>query len=122
MNVRTVILAIAKYMTFPFLAKLHLKTAKTSKTAALHQSSVGVVTIAVPSSQDGSPLEVQVEVDTGMSRYGVQPQDLGPLMGAIAKAGVRVRSLYTHFQASISRLDLNMKQLDAFLEATKPFP
>ncbi|XP_018014832.1 alanine racemase isoform X2 [Hyalella azteca] len=71
---------------------------------------------------DGSPLEVHVEIDTGMSRFGVQPQDLAELMTTLDQRGIKVRSLYTHFQSAITERDLNKRQYDSFIEATKAFP
>ena len=70
--------------------------------------------------QDGAPLEVAVNVDTGMSRYGVQPRDLEDLMGGLEDLGVGVRSIYTHFQSAITETEKNQRQMDKFTDATRP--
>lgn len=70
---------------------------------------------------DGSRLSVAINIDTGMSRYGVQPEDLPALVTALDDLNVPIASMYTHFQASINEPEKNKKQLDIFLEATEPY-
>ncbi|KAF2347078.1 Alanine racemase N-terminal [Trinorchestia longiramus] len=70
---------------------------------------------------NGCPLEVHVEVDTGMSRFGVQPEDLPSVMATLEKLGVKVRSIYTHFQSAITQPQLNKRQYDCFVAATELF-
>lgn len=71
--------------------------------------------------QDGSRLRVAINIDTGMSRYGVQPEDLPALVTALDNLSVHIASMYTHFQAAINEPEKNKKQLDIFLEATEPY-
>ena len=71
--------------------------------------------------QDGSPLRVAINIDTGMSRYGVQPQDLPALVATLDNLNVTIASMYTHFQAAINEPEKNKTQLDMFLEATEPY-
>ncbi|KAK4321846.1 hypothetical protein Pmani_007383 [Petrolisthes manimaculis] len=70
---------------------------------------------------DGSRLRVAINIDTGMSRYGVQPQDLPDLIHSLDQLEVTITSLYTHFQSGISEKKKNKRQLDLFLEATEPY-
>ncbi|MPC12586.1 Alanine racemase [Portunus trituberculatus] len=70
---------------------------------------------------DGSRLRVAINIDTGMSRYGVQPQDLPALVTTLDNLNVTIASMYTHFQAAINEPEKNKKQLDMFLEATEPY-
>ncbi|XP_045114117.1 alanine racemase-like [Portunus trituberculatus] len=70
---------------------------------------------------DGSCLRVAINIDTGMSRYGVQPQDLPALVTTLDNLNVTIASMYTHFQAAINEPEKNKKQLDMFLEATEPY-
>uniref|UniRef100_A0A0P4WGK0 Alanine racemase C-terminal domain-containing protein n=1 Tax=Scylla olivacea TaxID=85551 RepID=A0A0P4WGK0_SCYOL len=72
-------------------------------------------------SLDGSRLRVAINIDTGMSRYGVQPQDLPALVTTLDNLNVTIASMYTHFQAAINEPEKNKKQLDMFLEATEPY-
>ncbi|KAK3873035.1 hypothetical protein Pcinc_021922 [Petrolisthes cinctipes] len=57
----------------------------------------------------------------GMSRYGVQPQDLSDLIHSLDQLEVTIFSLYTHFQSGITEREKNKRQLDLFLEATEPY-
>ncbi|KAG0719755.1 Alanine racemase [Chionoecetes opilio] len=70
---------------------------------------------------DGSRLRVAVNLDTGMSRYGVQPQDLPALVTTLDALQVTIHSIYTHFQAAIDEPHKNKRQLDIFLETTEPY-
>ncbi|XP_037781444.1 alanine racemase-like isoform X3 [Penaeus monodon] len=70
---------------------------------------------------DGSRLKAAINIDTGMSRYGVQPEDLPALVQELDDLEVNIYSLYTHFQSAITEREKNRKQLDLFLEASKPF-
>lgn len=71
--------------------------------------------------KDGSRLRVAINIDTGMSRYGVQPQDLPDLIHSLDQLEVNIASLYTHFQAAITEREKNQRQLDIFLKATDPY-
>ncbi|XP_076055944.1 alanine racemase-like [Oratosquilla oratoria] len=70
---------------------------------------------------DGRRLQVTLNIDTGMSRYGVQPEDLAELVEFLDDLEVEIHSMYTHFQSSITEVNLNRKQLEKFLAATKPY-
>ncbi|XP_068214799.1 alanine racemase-like isoform X2 [Palaemon carinicauda] len=70
---------------------------------------------------DGSRLKVAINIDTGMSRYGVQPEDLPNLIKALDEMNVKVCSMYTHFQSAIVEKAKNQKQMDIFLNATEQF-
>ncbi|KAG7168663.1 alanine racemase-like [Homarus americanus] len=70
---------------------------------------------------DGSPLRVAINIDTGMSRYGVQPCDLRAMVHTLDDLGVSINSMYTHLQGSITEKKKNQKQIDIFLEATEPY-
>lgn len=81
-------------------------------------ASVSKDTLVYP---DGSRLSVAINIDTGMSRYGVQPAHLPDLVQALDDLEVPISSMYTHFQASITEKEKNQKQLEIFLQATEPF-
>lgn len=70
---------------------------------------------------DGSRLQVAINIDTGMSRYGVQPEDLSSLIETLDELDIPIKSMYTHFQSAITEKEKNQRQLDVFLEATEPF-
>ncbi|XP_069951375.1 alanine racemase isoform X3 [Cherax quadricarinatus] len=70
---------------------------------------------------DGSRLSVAINIDTGMSRYGVQPADLPQLVQQLQQLDVSINSMYTHFQSAITEKEKNQKQLDIFLQATEPY-
>ncbi|XP_066957118.1 alanine racemase-like isoform X2 [Macrobrachium rosenbergii] len=70
---------------------------------------------------DGSRLKVAINIDTGMSRYGVQPEDLPNMIKALDEMDVEICSLYTHFQSAITEKAKNQKQMDTFLNATEPY-
>nr|BAH22617.1 alanine racemase [Penaeus japonicus] len=70
---------------------------------------------------DGSRLKVAINIDTGMSRYGVQPEDLPALVQDLDDLEVTILSMYTHFQSAITEREKNQKQLDLFLSASEPY-
>lgn len=70
---------------------------------------------------DGSRLQVAINIDTGMSRYGVQTQDLPGLVKTLDELNVPIASMFTHFQGAINEPEKSKRQLDIFLEATEPY-
>ncbi|XP_071534830.1 alanine racemase-like isoform X1 [Panulirus ornatus] len=70
---------------------------------------------------DGSRLRVAINIDTGMSRYGVQPEDLPQLVSTLDELNVTINSMYTHFQAAFTEKEKNQTQLNIFLQATEPY-
>ncbi|XP_076055538.1 alanine racemase-like [Oratosquilla oratoria] len=70
---------------------------------------------------DGRRLRVNINIDTGMSRYGVQPEDLAELVKFLDGLEVEIYSMYTHLSGSEEDLDANKKQLDKFLNVTEPY-
>ncbi|XP_071534839.1 alanine racemase-like [Panulirus ornatus] len=70
---------------------------------------------------DGSRLRVAINIDTGLSRYGVQPEDLPQLVSTLDELNVTVNSMYTHFQGNFEHKKENQTQLDMFLRATEPY-
>jgi alanine racemase len=77
-------------------------------TLMLH--SAGQVAAAVE-----SKAPVWIKVDTGMHRLGVEPDEIGQVLGALRAGGVDVQALCTHL-ACADELDndASQKQLDAF--------
>ncbi|KAK7073577.1 hypothetical protein SK128_004566 [Halocaridina rubra] len=71
--------------------------------------------------QDGSRLQVAINLDTGMSRYGVQPEDLPSLIQTLDELQIPIASFYTHFQSAITEKAKNQRQLDMFIEAIGPY-
>ena len=71
--------------------------------------------------QDGSRLCVAINIDTGMSRYGVQPEDLPSMVNTLDNLNIIIASMYTHFQAAINEPEKNKKQLDIFLDTTETY-
>lgn len=63
---------------------------------------------------------VHIKVDTGMTRLGVAPEDLGPVLDEAAAAGIVVEGLYTHL-ACADEVDQAMtrEQLAVFARATE---
>ena len=66
----------------------------------------------------GQPLAVELEVDTGMARMGVPPEDVAALAGALLRDGALVlEGLYTHLAcADESELAPTRRQLALFAE------
>ncbi|CAL4060862.1 unnamed protein product, partial [Meganyctiphanes norvegica] len=70
---------------------------------------------------DGTRLHVNINIDTGMSRFGVQPEDLPELINNLENLQVGIHSIYTHLQSSITEKDENQKQVDIYLKAIEPY-
>lgn len=57
---------------------------------------------------------VHLEIDTGMSRQGVQPKDLDPLLGRFGKESpLRLQAVMTHFHTP-GEVELRNKQVKGF--------
>jgi len=70
----------------------------------------------------GSILDVHVKVDTGMHRVGAAPEDVGPLVQAIARApNLRLASLWTHFAVADEDADFTRIQIERFDEVVSRF-
>ncbi|MFH1874038.1 MAG: alanine racemase [Pseudomonadota bacterium] len=65
----------------------------------------------------GRQLSVHLKVDTGMSRLGVRPEFLSPLLEGLAKSkSIRVEGVMTHLAAAEDK-DYTTFQLEVFLRA-----
>ncbi len=62
------------------------------------------------------PVDVQLEVDTGMRRMGVAPAEAAPVFEALARRGtLRLQGVFTHFsRADEGDLDASRAQLEQF--------
>jgi len=58
---------------------------------------------------------VHVKVDTGMHRYGVQPEETVVFVERVAASGLRLEALWTHFASSAEDEKLTRGQLERFL-------
>jgi alanine racemase len=58
---------------------------------------------------------VHVKVDTGMHRYGVQPEMTVDFVERVAASGIRLEALWTHFASSSEDEKLTRGQLERFL-------
>ena len=67
----------------------------------------------------GHPAAVHIEVDTGMNRHGVRPDELPALLGGLRRLpGLRVKGLFTHFaHAESPAAPTTAAQLTALLAA-----
>lgn len=64
-----------------------------------------------------TPVDVHVEVDTGMGRTGISEEDAFDEIRRIARAsGVALRGLYTHFPVSDTDAAYTRAQVDRFVE------
>lgn len=64
------------------------------------------------------PVPVHVKIDTGMHRVGVWPPEDAPAFAArVAKAGLEIEGLFTHFARSEEDEVTTKEQLARFLEA-----
>lgn len=64
---------------------------------------------------------VNIKVDTGLSRYGCQPDELKTLVQLCIKNDINIDGIYSHFAKSDTDIEFSQKQLDIFLEATVPY-
>jgi alanine racemase len=74
--------------------------------------------LSVLAHRAGKTLSVHVKIDTGLSRYGVMPEDALPLIRHInGLGGLAFEGLYTHF-ASADEADKSLarRQLEIFLQ------
>lgn len=69
------------------------------------------------------PLQLHVEVNTGMNRYGFDPSQISHLMAAIKKTpNLLLKGVMTHFSSSDDEdPDFTQKQLSSFLEVKSQF-
>jgi alanine racemase len=68
----------------------------------------------------GSPVGVHVKVDTGMHRVGVwPPADAPALVDRVARAGLDVEGLWTHFASAEEDEVTTKEQLDRFHEVVE---
>ncbi|MBM2809611.1 MAG: alanine racemase [Chloroflexi bacterium] len=69
----------------------------------------------------GRRASIHVKVDTGLHRFGVQPQEALPLVRSLSEVdGLDIQAIYTHF-ASADETDLSFtrEQLLCFLDVTR---
>ncbi|CAL4170648.1 unnamed protein product [Meganyctiphanes norvegica] len=71
--------------------------------------------------QDGQRLNVNINIDTGLHRYGVKPDELPAMVDELDNLGVGIHSMYTHYARGVNATEENTKQFDEFLKATKPY-
>jgi alanine racemase len=66
----------------------------------------------------GRPTGVHLKVDTGMSRLGVPPKELGRLLDKLERMpGLRIDGLMTHLSSADSSPEVTREQIARFLEA-----
>jgi alanine racemase len=77
-----------------------------------------VALLARAARERGRPLAVELEVDTGMARMGVPPEDVAALAAVFARDGaLRLEGLYTHLaSADEAELGPTRRQLALFAE------
>jgi len=63
------------------------------------------------------PLRCHLKVDTGMNRYGVNPNDVERLVNKIKKSSLKLEGIYTHY-AGENKEDMQ-KEYDIFKESIK---
>jgi alanine racemase len=83
-------------------------------------SSLPLEALARAAAVRGYPVGVHVKVDTGMSRQGALPEELAPLLQAIADGAphLTLRGVMSHFAASDSAdQTVTLSQLDRFHKA-----
>lgn len=68
------------------------------------------------------PLKVQVKIDTGMGRLGIQPAEALNLLKAVAETPhLRLMGVYTHFAQSTLQDEFTAGQLSAFTQVCREF-
>jgi alanine racemase len=65
------------------------------------------------SSPDGPPLVVEIEVETGLGRGGLAPEDVVAAVRAVETAGGRVGGIWSHLQETEER-DITTVQVERF--------
>ncbi|MEX2622781.1 MAG: alanine racemase [Acidimicrobiia bacterium] len=65
--------------------------------------------------------EVQVKLNTGMHRVGIDDEGLGELLTVIKKAGLSLQGLWSHFAVSEEDADFTEVQIDRFDHAIGPY-
>ena len=66
-----------------------------SEYALAAQNGIELVMTSAPET-DSTGLAVQVEVETGLTRGGVEPERIPELLGRVADSGARIAGLWTH--------------------------
>eukprot|EP00053_Salpingoeca_punica_P024008 m.219154 g.219154 ORF g.219154 m.219154 type:complete len:405 (+) comp60525_c0_seq1:33-1247(+) len=64
--------------------------------------------------QRSEPFKVHVKVDTGLSRVGVQPDELDAFLHKCRQKKLHVEGLFTHFADSWNSSDFTLKQWNLF--------
>ncbi|KAI0240012.1 Alanine racemase, partial [Lamellibrachia satsuma] len=64
---------------------------------------------------------VNIKIDSGMSRYGCQPDELRHIIQSCEDLDVPIDSMFTHFADSPGDAEFTRQQLDIFQEAVEPF-
>ena len=62
----------------------------------------------------GKGLQAHVNVDTGMHRVGVAPENLASLLGVARVVGLEVEGIFTHFPVADSNRPFTIGQVEAF--------
>ena len=65
---------------------------------------------------------VQVKVNTGMHRVGVDPDGLAELIASIAGSGLSLQGLWSHFAVSEEDANFTKVQIDRFEKVIQPYP
>ena len=66
---------------------------------------------------------VHLEIDTGMSRTGIAPEEFDEVIAALMLSPyVRLKGIYTHFACAENDLNSIERQLDLFLSCVKRLP
>ncbi|XP_014674082.1 PREDICTED: alanine racemase-like [Priapulus caudatus] len=69
----------------------------------------------------GAQLKVNVNVDSGLSMYGVETCQLDGLIQELDALDVGIESIFTHFAGGLTDRSGNLDQLDHFLNCTDPY-
>jgi alanine racemase len=75
----------------------------------------------VAARQMNAKIKAHVEIDTGLSRLGLLPDQVTPFFRSLRNLkNIEIEGIFTHFSSADSNPDYTQEQLDAFNSAIKP--
>lgn len=66
--------------------------------------------------ESGKTIKVHIEVDTGMGRVGLKPEDVLEFADKVSKLeNIYIEGIYTHFSSADSNIEYTNKQIELFI-------
>lgn len=105
-------------MLYPPTTPEEWREALAHKIEVVIESIEGYQQAQMVASQEGQPLQAHLEIDTGMSRLGILPEDIPTLLEhSNLRAPIRWQGVFTHFAKAESDPELTQFQLQSLLRS-----